>query len=231
MFKKDICSDLKEKKSNFWFNDSDEIDILSEIQNNVPKEELARRIYLLLSSYNACLILLLRAKGEYSGKVFDNRYHSNCYGSEMNGLFSLFDSNECLRVKQIDHNSHNDMFFLLDKNSILRVYYFDSYNSNIRGISSINYDILYFDSCSMKVYSEKLYKGDPYYYDYHSEYGSVFNLLFDGCKRTPCYEVNDENVKYNNKNVNDVLKVLSFEDICDRLRCAKNDIGNKLILK
>lgn len=231
MFKKDICSDLIDKKSESWFDDNDEINILNEIQDNIEKGDIARRIHLLLSSYNSCLILLSKAESEYSGKEYDNKYHSNSYGREIDGLFSLFNSNECLRVKQIDNNCHNDMFFLLDNNSILRVYSFDPYNSNIKGLSYINYDILHFDRCNMKVYSEMLYKGDPYYCDYHSELGSVFNLIFDGRRRTPCYEVNDENKRYNNKNVGEVLKVLSFDDIYDRLRCAKNNIGNKLVLK
>lgn len=99
MFKKDICSDLLDKKNESWFDGNGEINILNEIQDNIEKDDIARRIHLLLSSYNSCLILLSKAESECIGKEYYNKYHSNSYGREIDGLFSLFNSNECLKVK------------------------------------------------------------------------------------------------------------------------------------
>ena len=143
-----------------------------EIELGQEQAKNIKELYQLLSSYNAYNILLLKAKSEYERKEANlKRYYldSNCYKEEIADLFSLFKSDECLRGKQLSGISDKDMLFLINQDTLLRMNSFDKMNSNIGGLSSINYELLKINNCVGKVYNQSIYCGDPYYCDTHCE--------------------------------------------------------------
>lgn len=200
-------------------------ELKKEIKDGQASAKIAEELYQLLSSYNAYNILLLKAKIEFERlKVkIDNYYsYSDCYKEQINDLFSTFKSNECLRLKQISGINEKDMIFLIDQDTLLRMNSFDIMNSNIGGLSSIDYDLLKINNCMAKIYKENVYCGDPYYCDSHFEEKNAFGLFYREELITPSYELDSQFMEYNNMDIRDILKVQSLDDIQDKINQAKN---------
>ena len=203
-----------------------------EIKNGQVNAKRTEELYQLLSSYNAYNILLLKAKIEHERlKTKSNNYYlnSNCYENQINDLFSTFKSNECLRLKQISGINKKDMIFLIDQDTLLRLNSFDIMTSNIGGLSSIDYDLLKINNCMAKIYKENVYCGDPYYCDSHFEKKNAFGLFYREELITPSYELESQFRSYDNKDIRDILKVQSLDDIQDKINQAQNEKKVKLL--
>ena len=200
-------------------------ELKKEIKEGQANAKRAEELYQLLSSYNAYNILLLKAKIEHERlKAKSNNYYlySDCYEEQINDLFSTFKSNECLRLKQIEGINEKDMIFLIDQDTLLIMNSFDIMNSNIGGLSSIDYDLLKINNCMAKIYKENVYCGDPYYCDSHFEEKNAFGLFYREELITPSYELESRFRAYDNKDIRDILKVQSLDDIQDKINQAKN---------
>ena len=200
-------------------------------QKNAENIEL---LYQLLSSYNAYSILLLKAKSEYERKESNiKRYYSysDCYKKQIEDLFSLFSSDECLKGNQLKRTNYEDMLLLIDYNTLLRINSSDIMNCIIGGLSSLNYEILKINDCVGKVYNQSVYCGDPYYCDTHWEDREAFGLFSSGKLVTPSYKFENQFRQYDNKDIREILKPQSFDDIYEKITEAKNAKTKKLVLK
>ena len=207
-------------------------ELKKEIKEGQANAKRAEELYQLLSSYNAYNILLLKAKIEHERlKAKSNNYYlySDCYEEQINDLFSTFKSNECLRLKQISGINKKDMIFLIDQDTLLRMNSFDIMDSNIGGLSSIDYDLLKINNCMAKIYKENVYCGDPYYCDSHFEEKNAFGLFYREELITPSYELESQFRSYDNKDIRDILKVQSLDDIQDKINQAQNEKKVKLL--
>lgn len=209
------------------------LDLEMEIINGQKNAKKTKELYQLLSSCNAYNILLLKAKQEYESKKMNiERYYSDsdCYKNQIADLFSLFKSDEYLCCKFISGTNHKDMLFLIDQDTLLRIHSFDIINSSISGLSNINYSILKINSCLFKSYKKGLYSGNTFYGDSHCEYKDSFGLLCDMKLITPEYVLDSQFKLYNNRDIREVLKVQSLEEIQGKINEAKNIKTKKLIL-
>lgn len=205
---------------------------LDEIKNSQKQAEKINELFELLSSYNAFSLLLLKAKYKYEKMNFKTNgyFDPDCYKKRIDDLFSLFKSNECLKGNQINRHE-KDLIFLIDSDTLLRINYYDMIYSTIMGLSNINYKFLKINKCIGKVYNESVYCGDPYYCDRHFEDKEAFGLFRnDGCSITPAYSLNEQFESYNNKDIREILKIQSFDDIYDKITEAKNIKTKKLEL-
>ena len=199
-------------------------------QENAKRTE---ELFQLLSSYNAYSILILKAKSEYERKKANlKRYYlySNCYKEQIADLFSLFKGDECLRGKQLSKLSDKDMLFLIDQDTLLRMNSFDIMNSNISGLSRIDYELLKINNCVGKVYNQSIYCGDPYYCDTHWEDREAFGLFYNGELVTPSYMLDNQFKSYDNMDIREILKPQSFDDIYEKITESKNTKAKKLVL-
>ena len=199
-------------------------------QENAKRTE---ELFQLLSSYNAYSILILKAKSEYERKKANlKRYYlySNCYKEQIADLFSLFKGDECLRGKQLSKLSDKDMLFLIDQDTLLRMNSFDIMNSNISGLSRIDYELLKINNCVGKVYNQSIYCGDPYYCDNHWEDREAFGLFYNGELVTPSYMLDNQFKSYDNMDIREILKPQSFDDIYEKITESKNTKAKKLVL-
>lgn len=196
---------------------------ISDGQVNAKKVE---EIYHLLSTYNAYNILLLKVKIEHEKlKLKTDSYysHSDCYKDNINDLFSLFKSDECLRLKQLSRINTKDMIFLIDKDTLLRINSFDIMSSDVGCLSRIGYELLEINNCIAKIYKESVYCGDPYYCDSHWEKKDAFGLFYKDDLITPSYILDSQFGIYDNMNIREILKVQPLEDIQNTISQAKNE--------
>lgn len=199
-------------------------------QENAKRTE---ELFQLLSSYNAYSILILKAKSEYERKKANlKRYYlySDCYKEQTADLFSLFKGDECLRGKQLSKLSDKDMLFLIDQDTLLRMNSFDIMNSDISGLSNIDYELLKINNCVGKVYNQSIYCGDPYYCDTHWEDREAFGLFYNGELVTPSYMLDNQFKSYDNMDIREILKPQSFDDIYEKITESKNTKAKKLVL-
>lgn len=204
-----------------------------EIELGQENAKRTKELFQLLSSYNAYSILILKAKCEYERKKANSkRYYlySDCYKEQTADLFSLFKSDECLRGKQLSKLSGKDMLFLIDQDTLLRMNSFDIMNSNIGGLSNIDYELLKINNCVGKVYNQSIYCGDPYYCDTHWEDREAFGLFYNGELVTPSYMLDNQFKSYDNMDIREILKPQSFDDIYEKITESKNTKAKKLVL-
>lgn len=209
------------------------LDLQNEIVVGEENAKKAKELYELLSSYNAYSILLLKARSEYERKKlnFNQCYlDSNCYKDQGEDLFSIFNSDECLKVKQLLTLGDKDMLFLIDNDTLLRINSFDIINSYARGLSRIHYDLLEISECRARIYNQSVYSGDPYYCDYHSEEKEAFGLLDNGNLVTPSYVLDSQFKFYDNMDIREILKIQSLDEIYGKITEAKNKKVKNLIL-
>lgn len=193
----------------------------------------AKELYELLSSYNAYSILLREAKMEYERKKENvKKYYTDCdcYRNQISGLFSLFKNNECIRGNQLSRRDCKDMLFLIDRDNLLRINSFDDMNSDIGGLSVVDYTLLKINNCKFKLYKENIYCNDPYYCESYTESKEAFGLFYDETLITPSYEVDNRLRKYDNMDVRDILKQQSIDEIYEKITNAKNIKTKKLVL-
>ena len=209
------------------------LDLEKEIIIGQKNAKNIKELYELLSSYNAYSILFLKAKEEYEQKKYNIKQYysdSNCYKESINDLFSQFKSDEFLKVKSISNMTRDDKLFLVDDNTLLRIHSFDIMNSNIGGLSHINYEFLNINNCKGKIYKESVYCGDPLYCDKHFEDKEVFGLFEKDKLITPTYALDSRLNAYNNLNIREILKVQTLDEIYEKINIAKNEKVGKLIL-
>ena len=103
-------------------------------------------------------------------------------------------------------------------------------NSNIAGLTNINYQFLKINNCTAKIYKENIYCYDPYYYDSHYEVKDAFGLFYKNNLITPSYIVEEQFRNYDNMDIREILKVQSLDDILEKIHEAKNRKTKKLIL-
>lgn len=209
------------------------LDIEKEI---IVGEENARRayeLYQLLSSYNAYTNLFIKIENALKGtNINQGNFYSDCYRNQINDLFSLFKSDECLKTSFISQlNNEIDMFFLIDENTLLRLKSYDIYNTNIIGLSRLDYEILKINRAIAKIYTEKVYCGDPYYCDKHWEDKKAFGIFENDSLVTPRYAYTGELEKYDNIDIREILKVQTIEEIYEKINEAKNIKAKTLMLK
>ena len=210
------------------------LDLEEEFKKGQENAKNTKELYQLLSSHNAYSLLLLKAKFEYEKKQANFRIHylnSDCYKKQIADLFSLFKSDECLRGKQLSKISDKDMLFLIDQDTLLRMHSFDIMNSNIGGLSSIDYELLKINNCVGKVYNQSIYCGDPYYCDTHWEDREAFGLFYNGILVTPSYELDNQFRAYDNMDIREILKPQSLDEIYEKINEAKEAKEKKLVLK
>ena len=210
----------------------EQLDIAKEITLGRENARREYELYQLLSTYNAYSELLLKAKGETKPSILRFDLYSHCYRNQINDLFSLFKSDECLKTCFISpHNDERDMLFLIDENTILRLNYLDVVNSIIPNSTIPNYFILKCSNAIAKVYSQNVYCGDPYYCDEHWEEKEAFGIFENNSLITPSYALTSELEKYNNIDIRDILKIQPIEEIYEKINEAKNIKTKTLMLK
>lgn len=205
------------------------LDLEMEIANGQKNAQKTKKLYQLLSSYNAYNLLLLKAKQEYESKEMDiKQYYSNsdCYKNQIADLFSLFKSDEYLCNKHISSTNHEDMLFLINQDTLLRIHSYDTINS----YCGLDYNILKINNCLFKTYKKSIKLIDRFYGDSHSEYKDVFGLFCDMKLITPEYVLDSQFKLYNNRDIREILKVQSLEEIQKKINEAKNIKTKKLIL-
>lgn len=210
----------------------EQLDIEKEIIVGQENTRKAYELYQLLSSYNAYTNLFIKIKNAQKGtNINQGNFYSDCYRNQINDLFSLFKSDECLKTSFVSPlNNERNMLFLIDENTLLRLSSFDIYNTNIIGASHIDYNITKINEAIAKVYSEMLYCGDPYYCDKHWEKKKVFGIFNDNSLITPRYALTTELEKYNNIDIREILKVQSIDEIYEKINEAKNIKAKTLML-
>lgn len=204
-----------------------------EIELGQENAKNTKELYQLLSSYNAYSILLLKAKSEYERKTANikrNYSDSDCYKNQIEDLFFLFNSDECLRAKQLSGISNKDMLFLIDQDTILRMNSYDIMHPNIGGLSNIDYELLKINYCVGKVHTKSVYCGDPYYCDRHWENKEAFGLFYKGNLITPSYELDSQFRLYDNMDIREILKPQSLDEIYEKITEAKDTKAKKLVL-
>lgn len=209
-----------------------QLDIAKEI---IAGEENARRayeLYQLLSSYNAYINLFIKIENAQKGtNINQGNFYSDCYRNQINDLFSLFKSDECIKTRFISPlNNERNMLFLIDDSTLLRLSSFDIYNTNIIGESHIDYNITKINEAIAKVYSQKVYCGDPYYCDKHWEEKEAFGIFENNSLITPSYALTSELEKYNNIDIREILKIQTIEEIYEKINEAKNIKAKTLML-
>lgn len=211
----------------------DLLNLEHEIELGQENAKKTKELYQLLSSYNAYSILLLKAKSEYMRKKANLKmYYSNsdCYENQIADLFSLFKSDECLRGKKLSGINDKDMLFLIDQDTILIMNSFDIMNSNIGGLSQINYELLKINNCIGKIYIQSVYCGDPYYCDTHCEDKEAFGLFFNGNLVTSSYELDNQFRGYDNMDIREILKPQSLDEIHEKIAKSRDIKVKKLAL-
>lgn len=211
------------------------LDIEKEITLGQENARRTYELYQLLSSYNAYSDLILKAKKEYKFKetyLQQAKPYSKCYRNQINDLFSLFKSDEYLKLSFLSAlNKDSDMLFLIDENTLLRLKSYDIYNTNIIGLSRLDYEILKINRAIAKIYTEKVYFGDPYYCDKHWEEKEAFGIFENNSLVTPRYAYTGELEKYDNIDIREILKVQTIEEIYEKINEAKNIKAKTLTLK
>ncbi len=188
----------------------------------------AQQLYHLLESYNAYCKLLLNAKSEYEDKG-KNYQLLNSYGEEIDGLFSLFENDECLRAKRRSGEKSEDRLFLIDDDSLLKINSHYNFLSK-DGMYNINCDILRINNAVGRVYSESVYCGDPYYSDHHYEDKDSFGLFYNRNLITPSYELDSQFLAYDDKDIREFLKIQSLDDIYEKITEARDQKVKKLVI-
>ena len=209
------------------------LDLEKEITRGCENTKRTKELYQLLSSYNAYCILLLKIKQEYERKQTNIKQYysdSNCYKFNIADLFSLFKSDECLICESISRRNDKDMLFLIDKDTLLRIYSFDIMNFTIDGLSHIDYNLLKINNCIAKIYNQRVYSSNPYYYDYHWEDKDAFGFFNNKSLITPAYILDNQFKSYDNMDIREILKVQSLDEIYEKINEAKNIKTKKLIL-
>lgn len=202
------------------------LDLEEEIINGVENAKRARQLYQLLSSYNAYCILLSNAKCEYESKstgAYETHLYSECYKNENADLFSQFASDEFLSGKVVLELNREDTLFLIDNDTLLRIKCIDLVRT-----CNIDYSFLKIKKCIFKSYKQNVYHREPFYCDSHYEDEDAFGLF---CKRelvTPGFLLDDNFRDYNNKDIREILKVQSLDEICEKINEAKNIKVKKL---
>lgn len=186
-----------------------------------------KELYHLISSYNAYILLLLKAKG----KELNIKNNTNCYENQIDNLFSLFTNNECLKLNQLVNYNNKDMLFLINQNTLFRIHNFNIINSTLDAIYNINYQLLNIknNKCKTKIYDETIYYNDPYYYSYNSFKEKSLGIFCDNKLITPSYRLDDQLIKYDNMDIREILQVQSFEDIYNKITKAKEEKIKKLL--
>ncbi len=198
----------------------------------------AKKEYELLSTYNAYNILLWSVKKEQEQGVKDyykdseNYFDSYCYVDQIDDLFSLFNENECLKVKNIDklNEDDKDMIFLINQNTLLRLNSFYAMNSSIDDLANTDYELLKIDNCKAKIYNSEIYHYDSYYCESYYENKKAFGLFDNDSLISQGYILNRRLREYNNMDIRDILKIQSLDDIHDKITEAKNNKVKKLTL-
>lgn len=209
------------------------LELEKEIATGQENAKKAKELYQLLSSYNAYSILLLRAKQEYERKKAGIKQYyadADCYEAQIADLFALFKSDECLTCELISRINSKDMLFLIDQDTLLRLNAFDIINSNIAGLSSIDYSLLRINNCEARIYMQRVYCSDPYYLDYHWGEKEAFGLFYNGSLVTPSYKLDSQFRAYDNMDIREILKVQSLDEIYEKISEAKNMKAKKLVL-
>lgn len=209
------------------------LDLEKEIKSGQEDARKTRELYELLSSYNAYSILLLEAKNEYEKKKTRiKQYHSdsNCYKRQITDLFAQFRNDEFLTGKSISRINDKDMLFLIDQNTLLRMNSFDIMNSNIAGLSYIDYELLKINDCKVLVHKKRVYCRDPYYCDEHYEEQDALGLFCGDKLVTPVYQLDNKSKIYDNMDIRKILKPQSIDEIHDKITEAKNTKAKRLVL-
>ena len=214
-------------------NMKNDLDLEYEIKVGQENAKKTKELYELLSSYNAYNILLLNAKKEYErGKANLKQYYSNseCYKEQIADLFALFKDDEFLTEKLISRINDKDMLFLIDKDTLLRMNSFDIINSNIAGLSNIDYNLLKIKDCKALVYKKRVYCRNPYYCDEHYEEQDAFGLFCGDKLVTPVYQLDSQSKIHDNMDIREILKPQSIDEIHEKITRAKNIKVKKLVL-
>ena len=205
------------------------------IANGQENAKNVKRLYQLLSSYNAYCILLLQAKQELErkkGNIKEYYSDSYCYEKHSDVLLSLFKTNECLIGKPIELNINNkkDRLFLIDKDTLLRINSFDNNNSTISGLSHMDYELIKINDCTAKLYQEKVLRLDPHDYEMYSTEEIALRFFDKNKPITPGYVLDSQFCNYHNKDIREILKVQSLDNIYEKITAAKDKKEKKLIL-
>lgn len=208
------------------------LDLEQEIKRGQKEAKKAKELYQLLSSYNAYIILLMKANKEYKEEnACFNQYYfdSDCYKKQIADLFGLFKTDEYIIAKKLSGNN-KDMLFLIDQDTLLKLTSFDITNSNIAGLSYIGYDFLKINNCKARVYNQSVYHRDPYYCEAYYEDKDAFGLFNNDRLVTPNYALNSQFRSYDNMDIRDILKIQSLDEIYEKITEAKNTKAKKLVL-
>lgn len=209
------------------------LDLEKEIKSSQEDARKTRELYELLSSYNAYSILLLEAKREYEEKKAGIKQYysdSNCYEKQIADLFTQFKNDEFLTGKLKSRINDKDMLFLIDQDTLLRMNSFDIINSNIAGLSNIDYNLLKIKDCKALVYKKRVYCRDPYYCDEHYEEQDAFGLFCGDKLVTPVYQLDSQSKIHDNMDIREILKRQSLDEIYEKITEAKNTKVKKLAL-
>ena len=122
------------------------------------------------------------------------------------------------------------MLFLIDQDTLLRMNSFDIINSNIGGLSNIDYNLLKIKDCKALVYKKRVYCRDPYYCDEHYEEQDAFGLFCGDKLVTPVYQLDSQSKIHDNMNIREILKPQSIDEIHDKITQAKNTKAKRLVL-
>lgn len=205
-------------------------DLKDEIVLGNDDAKKARELYELLSTYNAYSLLFLKAKQEYEKTAISNpRYiQADCFEKQIKNLFTSFKKNECLTFEQLcTSDNSKDKLFLLDNDTLLRI---SSSTNNNGYTSSMYYQISKINDCTAKAYKEVVFYSDPYYYESYYSKKDALGWFCDNTLITPSYKFDDNSKRFIDRDIRDVLKVQSIDDIHDRLTESKNNKIKKLNL-
>ena len=209
-------------------------DILLNFEDNKKETNRAKELYQLLSSYEAYIYLLLKAKMEYenNNQTTKGYYsYSNCYEKYIANLFSKFEKNECIFGTAIEQPNTNDIIFLLDNDTLLKINSQKKDNLEFDSLAKIDYKILKINNCYARSYVKNFYCADEYVFNYHWEGREAFGLFNNGSLITPSYVSNKRLMQHDNMNIRDILDIQSIDNIYEKITEAKEENVKKLSLK
>ena len=206
--------------------------LLREVENSYQEAEKTKELYELLSTYNAYITLLMKAKSNYEDKKIDVRkYYSNdiCYRKRVNDLFKLFKSNENLEGQLLKSPRQRDLIFLIDQETLLKIKNSENFGTSLLDCN-IDYSLLRIDDCICKIFEESIYHRDPYYCESYYEDEEAFGLVSNKKLITPSYKLEEEHKDYEDKDIREVLKPQSIDEVLEKITEAKEEKVKQLVL-
>lgn len=206
-------------------------ELIEELKDGIARTNNVREIYELVSTFNAFRLELIKAKIKQNRLLIKDydipRTWPNCYDDHVETLFSLFEPNECISGIDIDHYDKIKLL-LLDNNHILQLRHYRDCTS-YENVDDLDARLIRINDCKAKVYDASVYCGDPYYCDTHFENKKAFGLFEDDELLSYSLKYDSIYNKYDNKDIRDILKVQSIDDILDKMNTAIDVKVRKLI--